>query len=111
MEGEATRLRNGVNQGFFHGYRHAETFFLAISATGKSLGLLSNNVPTTVPTTETCIECNHGNQVPIDKRIPSNPAPPLIDDAEKLDEIEANKGLDTVLAQKGDTSSDNIDSE
>ncbi|TID27853.1 immunoglobulin G-binding protein A-like [Venturia nashicola] len=72
-DGEATGFQNGIDQGFTRGYRYGETVFLSSSAAGESFGYDTELVEPKNLTTEVCIECVHGNQLPIGMRMPSAP--------------------------------------
>lgn len=106
-DGETTGLRSGFDWGFEHGeQRGFHTGITQGIETGRALGrkelreLLNKRLLTqtaanpTVLTTEECIECAHGNQLPIDERMPLNAAPSLVS-AETLDGISRRTEDDT----------------
>lgn len=67
-------------------YKLSNERLLGQSAIGGSHGLVSNLPSTTVCTTQESTDFDHGNGPPIDKGIPSSPAPSLIN-AENTDKI------------------------
>lgn len=104
-EGEAKGPCAGDEQGFIQGYRHGETVFFTSSAIVESWGLDSDLVNTTGPTTEEYTDCNHGNQLPIDRRMPPNPAASPLD-AEQLGEISPHTETDISFEEQIDAITD-----